>query len=297
MYMEGQRGETLMDKMNKKEVKALISLLLDDDPKILNMVWEHLLEIGEPALPLLEEAAEGSDPRIRIRTRHAISRIRLDLLERQFQSLALRDDASFDLEEALCVVARIEYPTLQRSDISKQLDEIVDAIRPALLEAQSPRDEILAINSYLFDDMGIRGNTSDYYDPDNNFINKVLEKKTGIPISLSAVYVLLGQRLGLPIRGVGLPGHFLAKYDTPQMEIFLDPFNRGRLLTKRDCAQILTKAGYYFKEEYISVASSRDIVIRMLRNLVISYSKRQEKTRIRRLTHYMELLQSREKAR
>jgi regulator of sirC expression with transglutaminase-like and TPR domain len=297
MYMEGQKGETLMDKMNQKEVKALISLLLDDDPKILNMVWEHLLEIGEPALPLLEEAAEGSDPRIRIRTRHAISRIRLDLLERQFQSLALRDDASFDLEEALCVVARIEYPTLQRSDISKQLDEIVDAIRPALLEAQSPRDEILAINSYLFDDLGIRGNTSDYYDPDNNFINKVLEKKTGIPISLSAVYVLLGQRLGLPIRGVGLPGHFLAKYDTPQMEIFLDPFNRGRLLTKRDCAQILTKAGYYFKEEYISVASSRDIVIRMLRNLVISYSKRQEKTRIRRLTHYMELLQSREKAR
>jgi regulator of sirC expression with transglutaminase-like and TPR domain len=81
------------------------------------------------------------------------------------------------------------------------------------------------------------------------------------------------------------------------MEIFLDPFNRGRLLTKRDCAQILTKAGYYFKEEYISVASSRDIVIRMLRNLVISYSKRQEKARIRRLTHYMELLQSREKAR
>lgn len=297
MYMEGQRGETLMDKMNQKEVKALISLLLDDDPKILNMVWEHLLEIGEPALPLLEEAAEGSDPRIRIRTRHAISRIRLDLLERQFQSLALRDDASFDLEEALCVVARIEYPTLQRSDISKQLDEIVEAIRPALLEAQSPRDEILAINSYLFDELGIRGNTSDYYDPDNNFINKVLEKKTGIPISLSAVYVLLGQRLGLPIRGVGLPGHFLAKYDTPQMEIFLDPFNRGRLLTKRDCAQILTKAGYYFKEEYISVASSRDIVIRMLRNLVISYSKRQEKTRIRRLTHYMELLQSREKAR
>lgn len=286
-----------MEKLRQREVKALISLLLDDDPKILNMVWDHLLEIGEPALPLLEEAAEGVDPRIRIRTRHAISRIRLDLLEKQFQSLALRDDGSFDLEEALVVVARIEYPTLQRSEITKQLEAVADAIRPALLEAQSPRDEILAINAHLFDEMGIRGNTSDYYDPDNNFINKVLENKTGIPISLSAVYVLLGQRLSLPIRGVGLPGHFLAKYDTPQMEIFLDPFNRGRLLTKRDCAQILTKAGYYFKEEYISVATSRDIVIRMLRNLVISYSKRQEKTRIRRLTHYMELLQSREKAR
>jgi regulator of sirC expression with transglutaminase-like and TPR domain len=285
-----------MEKVSQREVRALISLLLDDDPKILNMVWDHLLEIGEAALPLLEEAAEGVDPRIRIRSRHAISRIRLDLLERQFQGLALRDDASFDLEEALCVVARIEYPTLQRSEIAKELDKIAEAIRPLILEAQSPRDEILAINSHVFDELGLRGNTSAHYDPDNNFINKVLENKTGIPISLSAVYILLGQRLGLPIQGVGLPGHFLAKYETPQMEILLDPFNRGRLLTKRDCAQILTKAGYYFKEEYISVASSRDIVIRMLRNLVISYTKKQEKARLRRLIHYMELLQSREKA-
>lgn len=292
----GGRG-ALAGKTKNKEVKALISLLLDDDPKILNMVWDHLLEIGEPALPLLEAASEAPEPRIRIRSRHAASRIRLELLEQQFQGLALRDDASFDLEEALCVVARIEYPSVRRADVARDLDKIADAIRPALLEAESPREEILTINAHLFDDLGFRGNTSDYYDPDNNFINKLLENRTGIPISLSAFYILLGRRLDLPIRGVGLPGHFLAKYDTPQMEVFLDPFNRGRLLTKRDCAQILTKAGYYFKEEYISVASSRDIVIRMLRNLVISYSKKQEKSRIRKLTHYMELLQSREKAR
>jgi regulator of sirC expression with transglutaminase-like and TPR domain len=232
-----------------------------------------------------------------MRARHAVARIRVELLEQSFQQLALRDDASFDMEEGLCVMARIEYPMARRAEVAAQLDKIADAVRPAVMDAQSPRDEIIAINAHLFDRLGFRGNSSDYYDPDNNFINMVLKRRTGIPISLSALYILLGERLGLPIRGVGLPGHFLAKYDTPQMEVFLDPFNRGRLLTKRDCAQILSKAGYYFKEDYIAVASARDILIRMLRNLVISYSKRQEKARIRRLTHYMELLQSREKTR
>jgi regulator of sirC expression with transglutaminase-like and TPR domain len=280
-----------------KELMALISLLGDDDPKILSMVWGHLLKVSDKALPLLEAASEDPDPKIRIRARYAVARIRLDLLERRFQTLALQDDAAFNLEEALCVMARIEYPRIRPSQIRRKLDNIADAIQPALLEAQSPREEILAINTHLFDKLNFTGNTNDYYDPDNNFINMVLKRRTGIPISLSAVYILIGERLNLPIRGVGLPGHFLAKYDTPQMEIYLDPFNRGRLLTKRDCAQILSKAGYYFKEDYISVATSRDIIIRMLRNLVISYSKRQEKTRIRRLTQYMEILQSREKTR
>jgi len=219
-----------------KELMALISLLGDDDPKILSMVWAHLLKVSDKALPLLEAASEDPDPKIRIRARYAVARIRLDLLEQQFQTLALQDDPVFSLEEALCVMARIEYPRIRPSQVARKLDMIAEAIQPALLEAQSPREEILAINTQLFDKLNFTGNTSDYYDPDNNFINMVLKRRTGIPISLSAIYILIGERLNLPIRGVGLPGHFLAKYDTPQMEIYLDPFNRGRLLTKRDCA-------------------------------------------------------------
>ncbi len=283
------------------ELRALISLLSDEDQKIVSMVWDNLLRLGEDSLPYLEEVAEHPDPRLRLRARHVAAQIRVEVLEKQFVALAAQDDGDFDLEDALCAVARIEYPNLKTSDVRKQLDDLADELRPQMPRVAPPRERIELLNQFLFREKGFHGNTRDYYDPDNSFINKVLERGTGIPITLAAVMVLIGQRLGLPLHGVGLPKHFVVKYEDGSTELFVDPFNGGRVFNRKECTQMLTSDGYYFREsfadEFLAVSSPRDIIIRMLRNLVLIYSKLKDKSRMKRLSHYVEILRLRAKAR
>jgi regulator of sirC expression with transglutaminase-like and TPR domain len=277
--------------LSERECRALVSLLADEDPKVVHAVWEHLLELGPPALTYLREASEDPNPRTRIRARHIMARIILEDLESQFQTLAARDDESFSLEDGLFAVCRIEYPETERESFRQQLDTIASGVRDRLASAHSPREIIETVNHYLFRELRFSGNNADYYNPDNTFMNRVLERRTGIPLSLSALYLLVTDRLGLPFKGVGLPGHFLVKYESGEPEIYVDPFNGGKLLTRKDCVQYLTGHGYYTKEEYIGTSTPRDMVIRMLRNLILIYSKQQDKGRVRRLTHYVEVLQ------
>lgn len=283
--------------LSEREYRALISLLADEDVRVLQTVWEHLLEIGAPALAYLREAAEDPDPRTRIRARHIMQRIQAEDLEERFSKIAAAEDAGFSLEDGIFAVARIEYPDLDRQQFASQLDAIADEVRTRVAGRVDPREIVQAMNAYIFGELNFSGNSADYYNPDNSYMNRVLERRSGIPITLSALLLLIAERLELPIYGVGLPGHFLVKYDDGEQEIYIDPYNGGRMLTRKDCAQYLTGAGYYFKEEYIATSSSRDIVVRILRNLVLIYSKQQDKARVRQLTHYVEILQSREKSR
>lgn len=285
----------LTKSLKESEYRALVSLLADEDIKVLHTVWEHLLEIGTPALVYLRDASEDPDPRKRIRARQIMARITAQSLEEQFKGLASRDEESFDFEDGIFAIARIEYADLDRETFRRQLDALAEALRDRLCGVSRPGEIIQAINGYIFGELKFAGNTGDYYNLDNAFMNRVLEKRTGIPISLSSLFLLLGERLGLPLKGVGLPGHFLVRYDDGSSEIYVDPFNQGRLLTRKDCAQYLTEAGYYFKEEYISTSTSKEIIVRTLRHLVLIYSKQPHKPRVRQLTHYIELLRSAEK--
>src|SRR5207245_11486094 len=107
--------------------------------------------------------------------------------------------------------------------------------------------------------------THQYYDVENSYLNKVLERRTGIPISLSAVYLLLGKRLKLPVFGVGMPGHFLVKYEADRYRVFVDSINGGSLLTQTHCARFLDQAGYGFDERYLQKTPARSILIRILK--------------------------------
>jgi regulator of sirC expression with transglutaminase-like and TPR domain len=277
--------------LSEREVRALVSLLADDDPKVVHAVWEHLLELGPPALTYLREASEDPNPRTRLRARHIMARIITEDLETQFQALAARDDETFSLEEGVFAIARIEYPDLDRAGLRQQLDLLASGVQERLEVVRTPREVIEIVNHYLFRELRFSGNNADYYNPDNTYINRVLERRTGIAVSLSALYLLIAERLDLPLKGVGLPGHFLVRYETGEPEIYIDAFNGGKLLTRKDCVQFLTGHGYYTKDEYISASPSREIVVRMLRNLILIYSKQQDKARVRRLTHYVEILQ------
>ncbi len=148
--------------------------------------------------------------------------------------------------------------------------EMVEIVRPAMSAAQTAIDRVGILNHYLFDELKFSGNAANYYHPHNSFLNKVLDLRRGIPISLSVIYLEIGWALGLPVSGIGLPGHFIVGYDVPENPLFIDVFNGGKLLTVEDClelCQLPLSDLIPFKRDYLKPVSKKAILYRMLLNL------------------------------
>jgi regulator of sirC expression with transglutaminase-like and TPR domain len=195
---------------------------------------------------------------------------------RTFHELVTLPDGAIPLAETALLLACEEYPQLELSPYLDKLDEIGDAVRSKLSNRTSPLDTIETINNVLFGDMGFRGNTDNYNDPRNSFFNDVLERRTGIPITLSAVYLEVARRVSFPMSGVGMPGHFLVKYVDRDNEFFLDPFNNGEILTRDDCARRFSQmfgGTQPFSDQMLAAVSPRQILFRMLNNLKAIYLK------------------------
>jgi regulator of sirC expression with transglutaminase-like and TPR domain len=151
--------------------------------------------------------------------------------------LAQDPERPLDLAELALLVARDEYPDL---DIEASLSELAGMAHEAKAHMRGGlKARVEGLCRYLFHEMGFRGNTQEYYDPRNSYLNQVLERRTGIPISLCAVAMAVGQRAGLPIFGVGLPGHFIVKAVADGREVLFDPFHGGRLLSVADCEHLV----------------------------------------------------------
>jgi len=195
---------------------------------------------------------------------------------RTFRELVTLPDGAVPLAETALLLACEEYPQLEISPYLDKLDEIAGLVQPRLTSRSSPLETIDTINEVLFGVMGFRGNTENYNDPRNSFFNDVLERRTGIPITLSAVYLEVARRVSFPLVGVGMPGHFLVKYVDRDQELFLDPFNSGEVLTRDDCARRFTQMfgdSQPFSEQMLVAVSPRQMLFRMLNNLKAIYLK------------------------
>lgn len=178
-------------------------------------------------------------------------------------------EALSPLRAGLLFAREIAYPELHPSEWVAQLDALAETARRMFASQASPLARSLALSEWLFETHGFRGNDPDYYDPRNSYLNEVLERHIGIPISLSVIYLALGERLGLPMLGVGLPGHFIVAVVGEDGPVYLDPFNAGRVLEVTACAEIALRAtnAAEFDPEWLRPAAPRDIVARMLNNL------------------------------
>jgi regulator of sirC expression with transglutaminase-like and TPR domain len=193
-----------------------------------------------------------------------------------FEQLVTLPDGGIPLAEAALLMACEEYPQLELSPYLDKLDDIAAMAGKNLRTGDSPIETAEKINTLLFDTLGFRGNTQDYYDPRNSFFNDVLDRRVGIPITLSAVYLEVARRLKFPIVGVGMPGHFLVKFADRDQEFFLDPFNRGEILTKNDCRLRLQERygdSIEFNDRILARVTNRQILSRMLNNLKLIYLK------------------------
>jgi len=215
---------------------------------------------------------------------------------RAFADLVRKADPQIDLARAALLIAQEEYPALRLRPYLARLDTLAAQVQARLVPpadgAAPPAGGIIdALNAVLFDDLGFRGNGEDYYDPRNSYLNEVLDRHTGIPITISLVYMEVAARVGLPLRGIGMPGHFIVQYPGPLHdparltwrpqpgELFVDPYERGALLTRADCAarfRRLYGADFTFSEEYLTPLTRHQILARLLNNLKLIYLKRRD---------------------
>jgi regulator of sirC expression with transglutaminase-like and TPR domain len=157
----------------------------------------------------------------------------------------------------------------------ERLDHFGDLCRQEAVEARGAIGLISALNVTLFERLGFRGNHETYYDPRNSYLNEVIDRRTGIPITLTVVYIEVAKRIGFPIKGVGMPFHFIAKHPGERGDLFIDPFNGGRMLGSAGCDELLTQMSggrLELQPEHLEAVTSKQILTRMLSNLIGIYS-------------------------
>lgn len=179
-------------------------------------------------------------------------------------------EREIDLGRAALALARLEHPDIDEDSYVERLRAFAEQLRPKLPESPASKDLVDAVSRHLFEELGFCGNEGDYYDLRNSFLNEVIDRRTGIPITLSVVYLEVARHLELPYFGVGLPGHFLVKYDDGRQRLFVDPFNGGRTLKRAQCQKWLREIlgrRVVLREHDFAAVDKRYIVRRMLHNL------------------------------
>ncbi len=197
-----------------------------------------------------------------------------DGFRQEFARLIARPEEDLDLGRAALLVAGEEYPNLDIAEHLRRLDALAQAVRQQAPQELPPAELAHLTARYLFQELGFQGNAADYYNPDNSYFNRVLDTHTGIPITLSLLFLEVTRRLGLHCRGVAMPGHFLVGLDNA--EIYFDPFNRGAALTAADCRRLaegLFGHRMTWSDAYLAPCTKYEFLFRLLNNLKVVYER------------------------
>ncbi|MEE9519538.1 MAG: transglutaminase-like domain-containing protein [bacterium] len=279
-----------MPTMTDGELSALLKLLEDPDSSTRAWVEMSLASLDQAALDQLRGASGRAAPEVARRIEElAFLAPRRGPVEDLARLVEAGGD-EVDLEAGLWCLARFRDPDLVTAPYTQELERLAEAVRSRTGRAEPPLQAFKGFVQTLFDDEGFRGNVADYYDPDNSFFHKVLERRRGIPITLSALCLLVGHRLGFPLAGIGLPGHFLCRFGSEEEGVYFDPFHNGRLLTREDSAALCRQAGFIFREDYLSPSTNREMLIRMVRNLREIYLQREALLEVSLMEDYMAVL-------
>jgi len=201
------------------------------------------------------------------------------LLWHNFYQEVNQPESQIDLAKASLYFAQAEYKDVNVQKYLNILDDIAQEIARSLTPERYPLKVVKAINNHLFNCLEFQGNKQNYYDPNNSFLHHVIERKVGIPISLSVIYLAIAKRLNFPMVGIGMPGHFLIRPEFEGVGFFVDPFNRGEILFEEDCQRRLDenyKQQLKLAPSWLAPVSNKQILVRMLNNLKFIYLHRQE---------------------
>jgi regulator of sirC expression with transglutaminase-like and TPR domain len=273
--------------MTHSELEALLSLIDDPDEVVYNQVRERILACGEEIIPKLENLWEHTHfgALFQQRIEDIIHHIQFDAVYNALHRWS-RDGAQ-DLLEGSLLVARYQYPDMDETAVHSAIARIRQDIWLELNDDLTALEQVKVMNHILFDVHGLRGNKKNYHAAQNSFINTVLETKKGNPLSLSIIYIILAESLGVPIFGVNLPNHFVLAYvkkpdlyeqlsENPvpdEVLFYLNAFSQGTIVHRNEITAYLDQINLPHELQFYNPCDNRSIVRRMLANLVFSYER------------------------
>lgn len=273
--------------LSESQWKALVNLLGDDDPAIYRAVRDKILSFGEEAGQWLRPHRLSEDPLLRRRAREIVQHFDRQESDTWFLAFCLKHGEEFNLEEGIWLLALTQYPDINVEAYRALLDHFASELRERIDFNETHKEILTTINNYIFDELGFSGDEENYYDPQNSYLNRVIDRRKGNPINLSLMYLLLARRLQLPMAGIGLPGHFICRYQSTSDEIYVDAFHHGKFLTKADCIQYLVSGSHGLQDEFLSPVSTRRILMRICSNLHQIYSQKELADETTRLQRYL----------
>ena len=281
--LSNQRSVTL----SEKQRNALITLLADDDPAVYRTIRNQLLSYGREASQWLQPHLLSADPVLRRRALEIVSHFARQNNDETFLAFCLTNGEELDLEHGTGLLARTQYPDVNLHAYQALLDQWANRLRERVDFSAGAEQVLQTINLYLFEELGFHGNDRYGDDPRNCYLNHVMDQRSGNPLSLCAVYLFVGRRLHLPLTGIGLPGHFICRYQSPTQETYIDCFRGGKFWTKADCIRFLIQTNHTLQEGHLAPVSSRRMLLRMCANLHQTYSSLEMREEANRVQRYL----------
>lgn len=273
--------------LSESRKAALVKLLADDDPAVYQKIHQKILSFGPSAVEWLRPHTLSREPAMRRRVQELVLRFDRQTADNCFLGFCLKQGQELDLEQGAWLLAQTQYPDINVEGYRALLDSYTADLGEAVAQAADPETALGCLNKYLFEGLGFFGNEENYYDPENSYLNRVLDRRTGNPINLCLVYMLLARRLKLPVTGIGLPGHFICRFQSSAQEIFIDAFNHGKLLSKADCVQYLLQGNYSVRDDYLSPVTPRRMLLRVCGNLHQIYLHLEQSEAATRVQRYL----------
>jgi regulator of sirC expression with transglutaminase-like and TPR domain len=264
---------------------ALLKLLSDEDPSVYQAVRARILSAGDHAW--LRPHCLSPDPLIRRRVQEIVDHLARQGSDDRFLAFCLTQGEEFDIEDAAWLLALTRYPEINLAAYRALLDSYAADVLPRIDTSHPSRKSLLVLNRHLFHDLAFIGNEADYYNPENSYLNRVIDRRTGNPISLCLVYLCLARRLNIPVAGIAMPGHFICRFQTSTDTVYIDAFNHGRFLSKADCIRYLQQSNFGAQEGFLSPASPRRLLLRICSNLHQIYNQLKLKDEAARLQRYI----------
>ena len=285
--MEPASPVTATDGLSETRRRALLTLLADEDPATHEVARAQLLAQGPGVRDWLRPHLLSDDPGVRRGVREVFQHFGRQTADNRFLGFCLKQSEDLDLELGALLLSQTRHPDANPEGYQALLDDYSLSLRQRLGSVSGTQAMLNTINKFLFVELGLAGNQDDYYNPDNSYLTRVLDRRVGIPISLCAIYLALARRLRLPVAGIGMPGHFLCRFQTSREEIYIDCFHRGRLMTKADCVHYLLNGDAGQGEQSLQPLTSRRILMRMCGNLHRVYYHHRDAAETTRLQRYL----------
>ncbi len=280
-----------MNQLSEKELHALVSLLDDTDREVKTHVKDRIISLGHEVIPFLEKKWENSfNPEIQKEIEDLVHDLQYSQLKERL--IDWKASPEQDLLTGLWIINTYQYPDLEFDKLNADMHQIYFEVWTAFKNDLLPYEQVRIINGVLFNTLRFSANTKNFHSPGNSMLSNVLDTKKGNPISLCAIYMLVAQKLGLPIYGVNLPNLFVLTYKSADANFYINAFNKGLIFSKKDIINYLEHLKIDPLDVFFEPCSNKDIIVRTLRNLIVAFEKLGESEKVIEVRALLEIMEN-----